>query len=266
MTGKYPGTVKERGRTPYYDKPILLTDGAWDWHQGFMWELDRAGIDTRKTWIVQGGCMALVTGGGADDSSGYHDWNGAIDYHLVDYVWAEQEEWAYIARCNAGIAWPRGAAQGMDVHGHIALPWDETPIDSGIYVQRNEYVDGGDGLVGGLPDYVRRPNPLVLTPPKEAFMPTVDEIRKLIQTEVPDAVLKAVNDVIGGDPITVAAMLRQTHYRAGQARDFAKTAADPQAIADAVVAQLGPVSGITPADLETALRSAFASLANDTQE
>ena len=259
MTGKYPGTVKERGRTPYYNKPILMSDGLWDWHRGFLWHL---GPRLRsRTWVVQGACMALLPGGGASDSGGYHDWNGALDYHLSDYIESEQEEWAWIARTLGGIAWPRGPQQGMEVHGHIAFPWDERPIDDGIFVQRNEYVAGGDGLLGGLPDYVRRPDPLILTPPKGATMSdVVDEIRKVIQEEVGKAVLSTEVPVTGGQPMPLAKHIQQIRFITDRTRELVRAGTDVDALATAIAAKLDVGTGASVADIETALRNVFADL------
>lgn len=259
MTGPYPGTVKRRG-TDTSDRPILMSDPLWDWHRGFMWHI---GPSFRsRTYVTQGACMAWA-GGGADDSAGYHNYNGALDYSLKYLSWDERVEWAVIARELGGIAWPRDEQHGgMEIHGHIAFPWDERPIDGGIFVQRDEYVAGGDGLTGGYPDYIPRPNPLVLTPPKGATMSDVlDELRQVVREEVA-AVIKLPTNVIDGDKIPLGSLLAQTHYRAGKARDFARAGVDVKALAAELAGQLGSIDdGFNEAALETALRNVLASLA-----
>lgn len=262
MTGRYPGTVDVRG-TDTSGRPILMSDGLWDWHRGFMWRLGKSMRE--RTYVSQGACMAFV-GGGAGDSGGYHDFNGALDYSLKRYTWDERLEWAYLARELGGIAWPRDEAHGgMEIHGHVAFPWDERPIDDGIFVQRNEYVAGGDGLLGGAPDYVRRPDPLILTPPKGTLMSDVlDEIRNVIREEVGKAVLNAQVNITGGEPQSLGKTLTQIRFITDRTREFVRAGLDPKAVAAALAAELGPIgaTGLTVDDIETAFRNVFADLSD----
>lgn len=260
MTGKYPGTVKKRG-TDTSGRPILMSDGLWDWHRGF--QLAIGPSFRSRTYVTQGACMALA-GGGASDSGGYHDWNGALDYSLKYLSWPERVEWAVIARDMGGLAWPRDEAHGgMEIHGHVAFPWDERPIDSGIFDQRDEYVAGGDGLLGGAPDYIPRPSPLILTPPKGTLMSDViAELRQVIKEEVGKAVLSTPVPVTGGDSIPLSKQIQQIRFIVDRTREFARSSADTKKLAGEIASQLGPAAGLSVTDVETAVRNVFADLSD----
>lgn len=155
-----------------YGRPVYMTRYYRDWEQA-RW--DALGFSLP---YAQGAFMA-EHGGGAEASSGAHDLGGCIDYMLTGLSQAKQRAVVKEFRLNAGAANRRDRDAkhgGMPPHLHNTLGSDK-PLAPMAKTLWSSYVGGGDGLgaakgrPGNAPDYEWRPNPLVLTPPKEKPVP-----------------------------------------------------------------------------------------------
>lgn len=118
-----------------------------------------------KVVITQGAFMRLA-GGGATGSEGYHDGAGTFDLRVWNLTDAEISTLIRVLRLFGIAAWLRNVEHGgfTDPHIHLVLGTDH-PLSAGAALQWLTYLDGGDGLAGGGPDYHPRPTPLVLEPP-----------------------------------------------------------------------------------------------------
>ena len=146
-------------------RTIYMTAFMHDW-----WESVVAALGFRPT-IVQGAFMTR-NGGGAADSAGYHDQGGCMDVRTWDLTTSQVDALVWQARTHGAAAWRRDKAPlhgGMDPHCHITLGSD-SPLSAGAAESWRSYLAGDNGLAGNAPDYEKRPNPLVLTPPPEDDM------------------------------------------------------------------------------------------------
>ena len=143
--------------------------------------------------ITQGAWMTLA-GGGANASAGYHDGGGCFDLS-IKYVSDQQRRRMVVVFRSMGAAYyERYESQGFSLHAHLCLGSDYD-IDDGAFAQWQEYLHGppaggGDGLMGGAPDYHWRPDPIVTKPPQEDYMGTSDAEKKL------DSALKKLDRVL----------------------------------------------------------------------
>lgn len=156
-----------------------------------------------KTVIVQG-AWQIFNGGGAEASAGYHDRDGPLDIRTSNLSRTEQAALVWTARSLGWAAWVRGPEQGMVNHIHMGY-LASTDQDPGLASQGRLYVRGFDGLVGNDPDYHPRPNPLVLSLPKEARMALIEDIW--------NKPILPVGGEAGVDEIPARRMLAQIHNR-----------------------------------------------------
>lgn len=155
-----------------YGRPVFMTAFMHDWLEH---RYANVGFQPR---IAQGAFMERL-GGGAAQSSGAHDRAKCVDF-ITDNLTPEQlDAWIWECRTHGGAAYRRdeSAKHGdMPPHCHVTLGADEpgSPMADALW---SSYEGGGDGLAAGpgrpagAPDYERRPNPLVLTPPEEDMTP-----------------------------------------------------------------------------------------------
>lgn len=262
MTGPYPGTVAKRG-TDTSGRPILMSDALYVVHLCFLTLL---GPLAEKTYVSQGSWMKLA-GGGAKDSASVHNEGGALDYSIKAMTVDEVEEFTWQGRQIGLIIWPRGPRYGQpdwDYHAHAAAPWD-TPVNSNITWQGREYVADRDGLLSRRPDYMRRPSPLILTPPKEITMAGIADLVEAAVTQslkdnAGDAVWTHRLQLVGEDVTKPAGrVLTETHNRAGFTRDTVKQIARDVAVD--VGGQIDPKQ--LEASLEKALGKALAAAGDE---
>ena len=221
-----PADVVDRGRDTY-GRTIWCGEVMWDIFLNARWSLSFGD----RLWPAQGPWQ-LLNGGGPDVSAHYHDGNGPFDFSVRDLTEAERIELVWWWRCNVGAAWRRGArfGQRMVDHIHADAGWaDHGWRYPGLDSQWREYIAGGDGLTGSVPDYERRPSPLVLKPTRRALMAMQDDIVKAVRAEVaniPDQVWAKKLARVGADgDLKAGVMLAQTHNRAGGARSSSAAAA-----------------------------------------
>lgn len=118
-----------------------------------------------KLVVVQGMFMALVPGGGAAASDGYHDRAGCIDVRTWNLTAAELDTFIRVAREHGWAFWRRDAQHGgMDPHAHGVLGSD-SPLTPKAAQQWRDYLAGFNGLASRGRDYEWRPSPLVTKPP-----------------------------------------------------------------------------------------------------
>lgn len=192
-------------------RPIFMTAFMRDWLECLLSALPF------KPTIVQGAFMTRVPGGGADDSAGYHDLGGCLDFRIWDLSLVQQELLVRTIRIHGAGGWRRDARHGgMDPHCHIILGTD-SPLTPGAAAQWVDYKNGRDGLSGGGKDYEWRPSPLVTEP--ELDMPLSDadlaKIRAIVHEEA-----KAILDeehVDKAGEVTVRQSLNQTRNDAAKA-------------------------------------------------
>ncbi len=184
-------TVGQYGTDPF-GRPVLMTAFMHEWTEAYF---DLLGFRPR---ILQG-CFMERIGGGAAASSGAHDKAKCIDLETVDRTDTEIDLMVDTARDNGGAAYRRDETPehgGMPPHVHITVGADE-PGSEMANLLWSSYLNDGDGLAAAdgrpsnAPDYERRPNPLVLTPPEEMFMLN-DADRAWIAAELKTAVAEAV--------------------------------------------------------------------------
>lgn len=229
--------VRARG-TDSSGRTIWASDYLWSWWEGLVFDLG-----FRPT-VVQGSWQSK-NGGGAVDSAGYHDLGGALDIRTRDLTRTQIDAVVRLGRLNGGDAWERrpDLPGGMDPHIHIGLHTD-TPTHPGIQAQHRDYLANGNGLSGSshAPDHHPRPNPLVTFPPKEAFMPTVQEIwdHKIPLTDG------------SGKELPAKTVLAMAQNRAGDARKIA-----------AALKKEGVTANLDEDAVEDALRKVLGSLDND---
>lgn len=121
-----------------------------------------------KVVIVQGAFM-VRNGGGAAASAGYHDQGGCLDLRTWNLSLTELNALVRVFRMFGFALWRRDESWvhgGMDPHAHGTLGSDG-PLSSGAKTSWGSYLNKGDGLAGGRPDYEWRPSPLVVYPPVE---------------------------------------------------------------------------------------------------
>ena len=231
-------TVARRG-TDTSGRGIYATTYMWDWWLAVLQHPDlQPFVD--KIFITQGAFMGMA-GGGAVDSQGYHDGGGTFDLRVWNLTAAEIRTLIRVLRESGAAAWLRNEQHGgfTDPHIHFVLGTDHQ-LSVGAASQWEDYKAGRDGLASDGPDYHPRPNPLVLTPPEEMFMPTVEEIANAVWAR---QILPTGSDT----KITAATMLRQIHNRTGNIKELA-----------VAVAQTDPT--IDQAALERALAKVLGSL------
>ena len=183
------GVVEQRG-TDSSGRPILMTRYMHDFWEGVVDDLGFRPVITQGAW------MARVPGGGAENSEGFHDAGGCLDYRTRDLTLAQNLAVIRTIRLHGAGAWRRYRSQGMsEDHGHLVLGTDPG-ISIAALGQWREYLAGGDGLTGTAPDYEWRPNPLVLQPPEGDDMKAEDwdRLEKLLDKKV-EAVLDGLGDV-----------------------------------------------------------------------
>lgn len=114
--------------------------------------------------ITQGEYM-LRAGGGADDSSGFHNFRCCDDFRIWDHTDSEMDEFINAASKVGLQGWRRDAAHGgMDPHCHAVACGPHEDASSGAIAQMASVARGGDGLSPEGSDYERkyRKLPLVL--------------------------------------------------------------------------------------------------------
>ena len=232
-------TVARRG-TDTSGRGIYATAYMWAWWLRVLTHPDLQPF-VGKIFITQGAFMRLA-GGGAADSQGYHDGGGTFDLRAWNLADAEIRILIRVLREMGAAAWLRNQQHGgfTDPHIHFVLGADRQ-LSVGAASQWEDYKAGHDGLATDGPDYHPRPNPLVLTPPEEMFMPTAEEIANAVWA-------KQVH--VLGEPdktIRAAQMLGQIHNRTAGIKTLA-----------AAVAQVDP--SIDQAALERALVKVLGSL------
>jgi hypothetical protein len=115
--------------------------------------------------VITQGAFMTRTGGGATASAGYHDLAGCVDFRTRDISAVRKRLLVRHARELGGGLWIRDLTHGgMEEHAHVVLGTDR-PLAAGAVIQWQEYLNGGDGLVGGDSDYHWRPDPIVTVPP-----------------------------------------------------------------------------------------------------
>lgn len=190
---KHDFAVARRG-TDTSGRGIFATAYMWT-----IWLAVLAHPDIRpfahKIVITQGAFMRL-TGGGAAGSEGYHDGAGTFDLRVWNLTDAEVATLIRVLRLFGIAAWLRNVQHGgfTDPHIHLVLGSDH-PLSAGATSQWLTYLDGGDGLAGGGPDYHPRPAPLVLEPPDslmEDDMPSYQDWTEAEKTEQAERIAKAV--------------------------------------------------------------------------
>ena len=172
------GVVKQRG-TDSSGRPIYMTNYMADF-----WEAVVADLGFRPV-ITQGAWMARVPGGGAENSAGFPDAGGCLDWRTWNLTTDQSAKVVRTIRRHGAGAWRRYKSQGMsEDHGHLVLGTDPG-ISVAALGQWREYLAGGDGLSGDGKDYEWRPNPLVLEPPEGDDMGyTEDELTDIIRGAV----------------------------------------------------------------------------------
>lgn len=166
-------TVQQYG-TDSSGRPIFLTTFMHEWIQA---RQDALGF---PLVIVQGAFMTRA-GGGAKDSSGYHDQAGCVDFRTHDLTRSQIDRLVREFRDNGGAVWRRDKTAkhgGMDPHAHLTLG-DDSPLSDGARISWHSYTTGGDGLAGPGRDYEYRPHPLVLTPPEEDMALSEDDVKRI---------------------------------------------------------------------------------------
>ena len=197
-------------------RTIYVTAFMHDW-----WESVVTALGFRPT-IVQGAFMTR-NGGGAADSAGYHDQGGCMDVRTWDLTTSQVDALVWQARTHGAAAWRRDKTPlhgGMDPHCHITLGSD-SPLSAGAAESWRSYLAGDNGLAGNAPDYEKRPNPLVLTPPPEDDMPYTE---------------KQLTDIVRAAVAAELEPLREQNKRIRQAlmggiRDIRGKIKDPQILA-----------------------------------
>lgn len=125
-------------------------------------------LERRLGWrpvIVQGAFMAR-NGGGAENSKGYHDGGGCLDFRTYNLSPERKAALVRVCRQGGAAAWLRTKANsGLDEHVHIVLGSDSR-LTRGARAQWQAYLRGRDGLANNGPDYHDRPTPLVTRPPR----------------------------------------------------------------------------------------------------
>jgi hypothetical protein len=114
-----------------------------------------------KPVITQGAYMAMVPGGGAEESGGVHDAGGCIDTRTWNIDSDEERRVIRVARSVGWAVWRRDdkpAHGGFDEeHMHWVLLGDDEAVPD-AQDQMAEYRANGNGLGG--PDYHWRPDPI----------------------------------------------------------------------------------------------------------
>lgn len=138
-------------------RPIYMTRKMRRWWRRVCRRLGFTPVITQGAWMAK-------AGGGAAASAGYHDGGGCLDLRVWDRTDAEVTRMVNTLRLMGAAAWLRNKTHGgfSDPHVHLVLGSDRG-LALGARRQWNDYIGGLDGMGG--PDYHRRPNPLVLTPP-----------------------------------------------------------------------------------------------------
>lgn len=137
-----------------------------------------------KLVIVQGAFMSRVKGGGAEDSSGFHNKAGCADVRTYNLTDPELDTFIEVARDYGWAFWRRDQKPehgGMDEHAHGVLGTDQ-PLTAGAESQwsgPNGYLKGGNGLAHHGPDYEKRPKPLVKAPPEDPMKALFNDLMKV---------------------------------------------------------------------------------------
>lgn len=163
-------------------RPILMTRYMKMWWDGVCERLSFTPV------VIQGAWMSRVTGGGAADSSGFHDFGGCLDIRTRDLTSAQVESLNRVVREGGAGGWARFDVQGFDPHYHLVLGSDPGIGPEAAQQYRN-YIAGDAGLAGTAADYEWRPSPLVTTPPadymEEAMKPEdFAQIRQIVREEI----------------------------------------------------------------------------------
>lgn len=171
-------TVHQYG-TDAYGRPVYMTSFLHDWFEDYC---DELGWRPR---ILQG-CFMERLGGGAAASEGAHDKGKCLDLETDGRTTAEIDRMVWVARKRGGGAYRRDETWrhgSMRPHMHVTVGADR-PGSPMADILWNSYVAGGDGLgiQPPMPDYERRPSPLILTPPKDWFtMATKADLKAAIR-------------------------------------------------------------------------------------
>lgn len=188
--------------TDAFGRPVLLTAFMHNWLEIYFAALGR------RPRILQGSFMSRL-GGGASASDGAHDLAKCVDLETAGLTDAQIDDMVWQARIRGAGAYRRDETWrhgSMPQHMHLTLGADQPGSDM-AEILWSSYVGGGDGL--GIqppqPDYERRPNPLVLTPPEED-MPYTDWPQADKDALVAD-LKAAVKDAISGLPAAVWAFV-----------------------------------------------------------
>lgn len=137
-------------------RPIRVTPLMAAWWDDFV-EACESFREPFTPVIVQGPWQQL-NGGGADASADTHDLASALDIRTWTLTPTQRAFLVREARRRACAMFLRG--DPFDPHAHGILGPDQ-PKSAGAADQWLEYLGGGDGLVGSVPDRHHRPRPLV---------------------------------------------------------------------------------------------------------
>lgn len=162
-------------------RPILMTRYMKMWWDGVCARLSFTPV------VIQGAWMSRI-GGGADQSSGFHDYGGCLDIRTSSLTLAQVESLNRVVREGGAGGWARYDIQGFDPHYHLVLGSDPG-IGPEAEQQFTNYIGGDAGLAGTARDYMWRPTPLVTTPPadymEEAMKPEdFAQIRQIVREEI----------------------------------------------------------------------------------
>lgn len=252
---KPPADVVQRG-LDVTGRKAWASDYWWNLWEQMLWNLPWGG----RLGLFQS-AWQMLNGGGPAVSAGYHNGAGAGDGYLAELTADEVAGTVHYLRFVTGApAWERGPGlPGNFADHHIHWDWLHDPgwRYPGLDVQLADYRAGGNGLSGSShgPDYHPRPDPLQLTPTREALMGMQDDVKAIIEDAIDARVGEAVwgteLGVMGSDPaksLRAGAMLRQVHYRLDigrlAARISAKLADELPGGVDGAVVQQAVEAGV----------------------
>lgn len=226
----------KRRDTDSSGRGVWATDWEWCWWEAVVWALGFRPVITQSPW------QSLNPGGGALDSAGYHDFGGTFDLRVRNLTAAQIRLVLWVLRLHGAAAYLRNTGTfAKDPHIHFVICAAPNKSE-GAKWQVRDYAAGGNGLSGSShgPDPHPRPDPIVIKPTREMFMPTPDEIDALLVKRlqpleekfaaIPDAVWAHKVERISPEDGDKKAerMLAEIHRRVGDNRTILTTPTDSQ--------------------------------------